>query len=93
VQTNNVAEYSALLIGLQTALRLGAREVEVVADSELLVRQLQGAYRVKAEGLKPLFQQAKDLLDRFESWSARHVPREQNKDADEMSNRAIDEKM
>jgi len=91
--TNNVAEYSALLLGLETALRLGAREVEVVADSELLVRQLTGQYKVKNAGLKPLFQQAQGLLSRFERWTARHVPREQNELADEMSNRAIDERM
>ena len=91
--TNNVAEYSALLLGLETALRLGAREVEVVADSELLVRQLTGAYKVKNAGLKPLFAQAQALLARFEKWTARHVPREQNQLADEMSNRAIDEKL
>ena len=91
--TNNVAEYSALLVGLETALRLGANEVEVVADSELLVRQLTGQYKVKNAGLKPLFAQAQGLLGRFRKWTARHVPREQNKLADEMSNRAIDEKL
>lgn len=92
-QTNNVAEYSALVIGLETALRLGANEVEVVADSELLVRQLQGAYKVKSPGLKPLFEKATRLLERFRKHTARHVPRAQNKLADEMSNRAIDERM
>jgi ribonuclease HI len=92
-QTNNVAEYSALLIGLETALRLGAQQVEVVADSELLVRQLEGVYRVKNEKLRPLFKRAKELLAKFERTSVRHVPREENKLADEMSNRAIDEKM
>ncbi|HEY3449520.1 MAG TPA: ribonuclease HI family protein [Myxococcales bacterium] len=91
--TNNVAEYTALLLGLETALRLGAEEVEVVADSELLVRQLNGVYKVKNAGLKPLFEQAKAMLGRFAKWTARHVPREQNKLADEMSNRAIDEKL
>ena len=91
--TNNVAEYSALLLGLETALRLGAKKVEVVADSELLVQQLNGRYKVKNAGLKPLFEKAKALLSRFESWSARHVRRELNTLADEMSNRAIDERM
>ncbi|MGC4115929.1 MAG: ribonuclease HI family protein [Myxococcales bacterium] len=91
--TNNVAEYTALLLGLETALRLGAQEVEVVADSELLVRQLNGAYKVKNAGLKPLFEKAQGLLGKFEAWTARHVPRAQNKLADEMSNRAIDERL
>ncbi|MBI5546965.1 MAG: ribonuclease HI family protein [Deltaproteobacteria bacterium] len=93
VQTNNVAEYTAVIIGLETALRLGANEVEVVADSELMVRQLTGAYRVKNAGLKPLYAKAKELLGRFLAAQVRHIPREQNKLADEMSNRAIDEKM
>lgn len=91
--TNNVAEYSALLLGLEVARRVGADEVEVVADSELLVRQLNGQYKVKSAGLKPLFAQARQLLAGFDQWTARHVPREQNKLADEMSNRAIDEKL
>jgi len=93
VQTNNVAEYAALVLGLETALRLGANEVEVVADSELMIRQLSGAYRVKSPGLKPLFEQVTGLLARFRKHSARHVPRAQNTLADEMSNRAIDEKL
>lgn len=93
VQTNNVAEYTALVLGLETALRLGANEVEVVADSELLVRQILGVYKVKNEGLKPLHQQVKALLARFAKSSVRHVPRAENKLADEMSNRAIDEKL
>ena len=91
--TNNVAEYTALLLGLEVALRVGADEVEVVADSELLVRQLNGEYKVKNAGLKPLFAQAQALLTKFGKWTARHVPREQNKLADEMSNRAIDERL
>ncbi|MGI5860778.1 MAG: ribonuclease HI family protein [Myxococcales bacterium] len=92
-QTNNYAEYMGLLIGLEEALRLGANEIEVVADSELMVRQLTGVYKVKNAGLKPLFLRAQDLLGRFRRSTVRHVPREQNKLADEMSNRAIDERM
>jgi ribonuclease HI len=91
--TNNVAEYEGLLLGLRHALQLGAREVDVRADSELLIKQLAGAYRVKNEGLKPLFEEAQRLLKRFDKISLRHVPREANTLADEMSNRAIDEKM
>jgi ribonuclease HI len=92
-QTNNHAEYMGLLLGLEAAIRLGANELEVVADSELLVRQLQGAYRVKSPGLRPLHAKAQELLGHFQRVRLRHVPREENKLADEMSNRAIDEKM
>ena len=92
-QTNNYAEYTALLLGLETALRLGANEVEIYADSELMIRQLQGRYKLKAEGLKPLFARAKELLRKFEVVELNHIPREENTLADEMSNRAVDEKM
>ncbi|HCF57353.1 MAG TPA: RNase H [Myxococcales bacterium] len=92
-QTNNYAEYMGLLLGLEEALKLGANEIEVVADSELMVRQLNGLYKVKNAGLKPLFQRAQGLLGLFRRSTVRHVPREQNKLADEMSNRAIDERM
>jgi ribonuclease HI len=93
VQTNNVAEYEGLLLGLRHARALGVTSLEVLADSELMVRQLNGEYRVKAPGLLPLFEQARALMREFPSVSARHVRREENKDADEMSNRAIDERM
>ncbi len=91
--TNNVAEYRALLLGLKKAIQLGAEEVEVLADSELMVRQLLGRYRVKNEGLKPLFQEAVRLLKQFRKYSIRHIDREQNSAADRMANRAIDESM
>jgi ribonuclease HI len=81
------------LIGLRGALEIGARDIEVRADSELMIKQLKGEYRVKNEGLKPLFAEAVALLKQFEKVKLRHVPREENKLADEMSNRAIDEKM
>lgn len=93
VQTNNVAEYEGLLLGLRHARALGIRSLEILADSELMIRQLNGEYRVKAPGLLPLFEQAQSLRREFSSTTARHVRREQNKDADEMSNRAIDERM
>lgn len=93
INTNNYAEYKGLLLGLERAHALGAREVEVFADSELLIRQLAGTYKVKAENLKPLFQEAQALLRRFDRVRLVHVPREQNQEADEMSNRAIDERM
>ncbi len=92
-QTNNHAEYSALILGLEAALKLGANEVEAVADSELMVRQLEGRYRVKSPTLFPLFERARALLRQFRSAKVRHVLREQNRAADEMSNRAIDERM
>jgi ribonuclease HI len=91
--TNNVAEYKGLLLGLHKAQELGAREVEVRADSELMIHQLNGKYAVRNEGLKPLYNEAMALLASFGKWKAKHIPREQNGLADEMSNRAIDEKM
>jgi len=92
-QTNNVAEYQGLLLGLQRAQQMGAREIEVRADSQLLIRQLKGEYRVRHPGLKPLHAEATRLLQGFERVELTHVPREENALADEMSNRAIDEKM
>lgn len=91
--TNNYAEYMGLIIGLERAHELGAREVEVFADSQLMIRQLGGTYKVKAENLKPLHREAQALLRRFDKVKLVHVPREENKDADEMSNRAIDDRM
>jgi len=88
--TNNVAEYQALLHGLRFALARGARAVEVFSDSELLVRQLAGRYRVKHPGLQPLFREAQALLARFASVRVSHVPREQNREADALANRAVD---
>lgn len=87
--TNNVAEYHALLDALPAAFDLGADAVEVRSDSELLVRQMNGQYRVKNEGLKPLFEQACRLREKFRSFSIRHVRREQNKAADKLVNQAI----
>jgi len=92
-QTNNVAEYQGLLLGLRRARQMGAREVEVRADSQLLIRQLQGKYAVKNEVLKRLHEEALALLRSFERYELVHIPREQNDLADEMSNRAIDEQM
>jgi ribonuclease HI len=91
--TNNVAEYQGLILGLQAAQELGAREVEVRADSQLLIRQLKGEYAVKHAGLKPLHAEALRLLVSFDRYTLQHVPREENALADEMSNRAIDEEM
>jgi ribonuclease HI len=90
LQTNNVAEYEALIWGLENVLALGHREVDVFADSELLVKQINGAYRVKNEGLKPLFVKALSLLRAFDAFTVTHVRREQNAHADEMANEAMD---
>ncbi len=92
-QTNNVAEYQGLILGLEHARQLGFREVEVRADSQLLVRQLKGEYAVRHPGLKPLHAEAVRLLRGFDRYDVQHVPREENALADEMSNRAIDEEM
>jgi ribonuclease HI len=93
VQTNNVAEYTALLLGLRRAKELGVAEVEVFADSELMIRQLGGRYQVKSATLRPLYDEALQLLNEFERVKLVHVPREMNRAADEMSNRAIDERL
>jgi ribonuclease HI len=92
-QTNNVAEYQGLILGLEHARQLGFREVEVRADSQLLIRQLKGEYAVRHAGLKPLHAEALRLLRSFDRYELTHVPREENAMADEMSNRAIDEEM
>ncbi len=92
-RTNNVAEYEGLLLGLKHARDLGYRQVEVRADSQLLIRQLKGEYAVRHAGLKPLHAEALRLLNGFDKYDLQHVPREENALADEMSNRAIDEEM
>lgn len=88
--TNNVAEYRALLLGLELARELGATEVEVVNDSELVARQVGGEYRVKHAGLKPLYLDAMRALRGFDSWSVRSVRREHNDRADALVNEALD---
>lgn len=88
--TNNVAEYKALIAGLKQALHMGYVKVEVRMDSELVVRQILGQYKVKNENLKPLFMEAKLISNRFQSFSINHVRRELNKDADRLANEAMD---
>lgn len=88
--TNNVAEYRAVLLGLERARSLGASEIEIIGDSELVARQLGGSYKVKHPSMKPLYQQAMAALKPFESWSFRTVPRAQNARADELVNEALD---
>jgi ribonuclease HI len=88
--TNNVAEYRALLLGIALASELGAEELELVGDSELIVRQVEGRYKVKHADMKELHAQVKKALAPFQSWSIRHVKRAQNADADALVNRALD---
>ncbi|MHB8242259.1 MAG: ribonuclease HI family protein [Solirubrobacteraceae bacterium] len=89
--TNNVAEYRALLLGLASARELGASEVEVVGDSELIAKQVQGIYKVKHPAMRPLYLEAMEALRGFERWSIRTVPRAQNADADALVNAALDQ--
>lgn len=90
--TNNVAEYEALLHGLRYALGQGAREVRIYSDSELVVRQIQGRYRVKHPDLVPRHREARRLIGRFASAEISHVRREDNREADRLANRALDER-
>jgi ribonuclease HI len=88
--TNNVAEYRGLLLGLQRAQALGATEVDVVNDSELVAHQVNGRYKVKHADMKPLHAAAVAALGGFERWSMRPVPRAQNADADALVNQVLD---
>jgi ribonuclease HI len=88
--TNPVAEYRALLLGIELAEGLGATELELVGDSELIVRQVEGKYKVKDATMKELHGEVKAALAPFESWSIRHVRRENNADADRLVNAVLD---
>lgn len=90
VATNNVAEYRALLLGLARARALGATEVEVVNDSELIAKQVNGVYKVKHPDMRPLHLAATEALRGFDAWVVRTVPREQNAGADALVNQALD---
>jgi ribonuclease HI len=90
VATNNVAEYRGVLLGLRRAKDLGATEVALINDSELVARQLNGQYKVKHADMKPLFAEAKKALDGFSRWSIRNVPRAENAAADALVNQALD---
>jgi ribonuclease HI len=89
--TNNVAEYKAVLLGLAGALAQGVTRIELRADSELLIKQLKGEYRVKSPGLRPLFDEAKRLIARFASVKLTHIRRELNGEADRLANQGIDQ--
>ena len=91
IATNNVAEYNGLLAALRWAVEHGHRDVQIRADSELLVKQMRGEYKVKHEGLKPLVARARVLVGQLASVTFTHVRREQNKDADRLSNVGMDE--
>jgi len=86
--TNNMAEYKALILGLKEAKRRGWEEIEVFSDSELMVRQINGSYRVKDEKLKGLHEEAQGLLKGFYRWSVTHIPRRENREADLLARRA-----
>jgi ribonuclease HI len=90
VATNNVAEYRAVLRGLERAAALGAREIEIVGDSQLVARQLTGDYKVKHPAMRPLYEQAISALRGFDRWQIRSVPRAQNAHADALVNAALD---
>jgi len=91
--TNNQAEYRALIRGLEEARRLGWRSVKVYTDSELLARQIQGAYKVRDVELKGLFDQALSLLSSFEAWVVEYLPREENGEADRLAKKAAQRKV
>ena len=89
--TNNVAEYKALLLGIERAAALGADELELVGDSELVVKQVKGEYKVKDATMRELHAEVTRELSRLERWSIRHVKRAENADADRLVNAALDE--
>lgn len=88
--TNNQAEYTAIIAALEKAIGLGARRVELKSDSELVVKQLNGQYKVKKTTLKPLYQKVVRLVGALEAFTITHIPREQNKEADRLANKALD---
>jgi ribonuclease HI len=89
ITTNNVAEYQALIAALQKAIKLKGTKVEIRSDSELMVRQLNGRYKIKAVGLRPLYLEAAQLLGQFEAVVIKHIPRELNTEADKLANQAL----
>ena len=89
ITTNNVAEYKALIVALRMAIKLKATQVEIRADSELMIRQLKGRYKVKSEGLKPLYIEVTQLLVKFEGVTLKYIPRELNTEADKLANDAV----
>lgn len=90
IATNNIAEYTGLVLALEKALELGLTHVQVYMDSELVVKQMNGQYRVKNAGLLPLFQKSRQFASQFASFKIDHVRRESNKVADRLANQAMD---
>ncbi|MBZ5524119.1 MAG: ribonuclease HI family protein [Acidobacteriia bacterium] len=90
-QTNNFAEYSGLLAALEYGQQQGFSAIKVFSDSELLVKQIKGQYKVNSPGLRPLFEQAKKMIGNFQHFSIQHVFREQNRDADRLVNKVLDQ--
>jgi len=88
--TNNVAEYMALIRGLEEAIIMGDENVKIISDSELMVKQIKGEYKVKNEGLKPLYFHAKELIKKLKKFEIEHAYREENKHADKLANEGID---
>jgi len=88
--TNNQAEYKALIMGLREAARLGAEHIDIKTDSKLVVEQVRGKYKVRHANLRPLFEEAKQLLAEFRSFTITHIPRHQNNAADALANEAVD---
>jgi ribonuclease HI len=89
VATNNVAEYRAVIAGLEKSLKMGATEIEIRSDSELMIRQLSGRYKVKSEGLRPLYLKAAKYLLQFQKVALKNIPRELNAEADALANEAL----
>ena len=89
ITTNNQAEYRAVIAALEEAIRLGATMVDIRSDSELVVKQINGRYRVKHLGLKPLYRQVKELQSSFQNCTATSIPRRQNREADRLCNAAL----
>jgi ribonuclease HI len=89
ITTNNVAEYKALIAALKQALKMKGTQVEIRSDSELMIRQLNGRYKVKSEGLKPLYIEVTQLLVKFEGVTLKYIPRELNTAADKLANEAV----
>lgn len=87
--TNNQAEYTAIIAALEEATRLGAEEVDIRSDSELVVKQLNGRYRVKKASLRPLYQKVVRLTGSLRAFTITHIPREQNREADRLANKAL----
>ncbi len=88
--TNNQAEYRAVITALEEAVKLGAGQVDIRSDSELVVRQINGQYRVKSASLKPLYQQVKQLQSQLEGFTITYIPRQENTEADSLANIALE---